>query len=159
MKASRLVHHAHLVWRSERMIAELRLKRLLGSLGLQALAMFVLTFALLSFEIVAYFALVQVWNAILSAAVLGLCNLLIAVLLMLLAARRPPSHELILAQEVHRDALVGFTAEVQHAENAIPTSLLATLESTAVPLLLPLIPLLIRRFSKPKSADAAPKAP
>jgi len=159
MKASRLVHHAHLVWRSERMIAELRLKRLLGSLGLQALAMFVLTFALLSFEIVAYFALVQVWNAILSAAVLGLCNLLIAVLLMLLAARRPPSHELILAQEVHRDALVGFTAEVQHAENAIPTSLLATLESTAVPLLLPLIPLLIRHFSKPKSADAAPKAP
>jgi len=159
MKASRLVHHAHLVWRSERMIAELRLKRLLGSLGLQALAMFVLTFALLSFEIAAYFALVQVWNAILSAAVLGLCNLLIAVLLMLLAARRPPSHELILAQEVHRDALVGFTAEVQHAENAIPTSLLATLESTAVPLLLPLIPLLIRHFSKPKSADAAPKAP
>jgi len=159
MKASRLVHHAHLVWRSERIIAELRLKRLLGSLGLQALAMFVLTFALLSFEIAAYFALVQVWNAILSAAVLGLCNLLIAALLMLLAARRPPSHELTLAQEVHRDALAGLTAEVQQAEAAIPTSLLATLENTAVPLLLPLIPLLIRHFSKPKSADAAAKAP
>ena len=78
MSTSRLVHHAHLVWRSERVIAELRLKRLLGNLGLQAFAALVLTFALLSFEVAAYFALVQVWSASGSAAILGLCNLVIA---------------------------------------------------------------------------------
>jgi hypothetical protein len=38
MNASRLVRHVHVLWRSERIIAELRLKRLLGSMGLQALA-------------------------------------------------------------------------------------------------------------------------
>jgi|GEM_PF-3711736 len=54
-------------------------------------------------------------------------------------------------------AFAGCAAGVQHAEAPIPTSLLAKLENTAVPLLLPLIPLLIRHFSKPKSADA--KAP
>jgi hypothetical protein len=51
MSTSRLVRHAQVVWRSERIVAELRLKRLLGNLGLQALAALVLTFALLAFEI------------------------------------------------------------------------------------------------------------
>ncbi len=50
MSTSRLVHHAQVVWRSERIIAELRLKRLLGNLGLQALAALVLTFGGEKFE-------------------------------------------------------------------------------------------------------------
>lgn len=148
MSTSRLVHHAHLVWRSERVIAELRLKRLLGNLGLQALAALVMTFALLSFEIAAYFALIQLWNAIASAAILGLCNLVLAGILMLLALRRPASRELALAREVHQDALTAFTAEIEHAENAAPASLRAALESAAVPLLLPLIPLVIQRLRR-----------
>ena len=47
MSTSRLVQHAHLVWRSERIIAELRLKRLLGNLGLQAFAMLMACCAML----------------------------------------------------------------------------------------------------------------
>lgn len=58
MNVSRLVHHGQIVWRSERIIAEIRLKRLLGSLGLQALAALVLAFALLAFEIAGYFMLI-----------------------------------------------------------------------------------------------------
>jgi len=155
MSTSRLVHHAHLVWRSERVIAELRLKRLLGSLGLQALASLVMMFALLSFEIAAYFALVQVWNAIASAAILGLCNLAIAGLLMLLALRRPAGRELALAKEIHQDALIAFTAQLQEAETAAPASLRAALESAAIPLLLPLIPLVIQRLRRHKAEGAA----
>src|SRR3569833_1173645 len=67
MTISRLVHHAHLVWRTERIIAELRLRRLLASLGLQALAALMMGFALLMIELAAYFALVEVWSAITSA--------------------------------------------------------------------------------------------
>ena len=105
MTISRLVHHAHLVWRTERIIAELRLRRLLASLGLQALAALMMGFALLMIELAAYFALVEVWSAITSAAILGSCNMVIAVLLILFAQRRPASRELFLANEVHQDAL------------------------------------------------------
>jgi hypothetical protein len=59
MSTSRLIHHAHLVWRTERVIAELRLKQLLGNLGLQAFAMLMARLAMLLFELAAYFALVQ----------------------------------------------------------------------------------------------------
>jgi hypothetical protein len=155
MSSSRLVHHAHLVWRSERVIAELRLRRLLGNLGLQALAALVMAFALLSFEIAAYFALVQLWSAIASAAILGLCNLVLAGLLMLLALRRPASRELALAREVHQDALTAFTAEIEQAENAAPASLRTALESAAIPLLLPLIPLVIQRLRRPRTENGA----
>jgi len=156
MSTSRLVHHAHLVWRSERVIGELRLKRLLGNLGLQAFAALVLAFALLSFEVAAYFALVQVWSASGSAAILGLCNLVIAVLLMLLAMRRPASRELSLAREVHQDALTALTAELQQA--AAPASLRTAIESAAIPLLLPLIPLVIQRLRRHKAENGAAEA-
>ena len=148
MSAGRLIHQAHIVWRSERVIAELRLKRLLGNLGLQALAVLALAFALLSFEIAMYFVLVQVWSASASAAVLGLFNLVIALILMLFTLRRPVSRELALAKEVHQDALAAFAAELEHAQAAAPASLRGALESAALPLLLPLIPLLIKRLRK-----------
>ena len=133
MSTSRLIHHAHLVWRTERMIAELRLKRLLGNLGLQALAALMTGFALALFELAAYFALVQMWSAIASAAILGLCNLVIAALLMLFAARRPASRELVLANEVHQDALTAFTAEVHEAETTAPASLRARSKARSYP--------------------------
>lgn len=154
MSASRLVQHAQVIWRSERIIAELRLRRLLGSLGLQALAALVLGFALLSFEIAAYFVLITVWSASGSAALLGLCNLVIALLLMLVAAHRPASRELALAREVHQDALVALTTELDRAETTAPASLRTALEGAAVPLLLPLIPLVIKRLRRQAGENA-----
>lgn len=148
MSTNRLVHHAQVVWRSERIIAELRLKRLLGNFGLQALAALVMVFALLAFEIAAYFALVQVWSTSESSAALGLCNLVIALLLVLAAVRRPANRELALAKEVHEDALAALAAELDVAEAAAPAALLGALESAAIPLLLPLIPLVIKRLRR-----------
>src|SRR6185437_8407628 len=102
MSTARLVRQAHAVWQSERIIAELRFRRLLANLGLQAMAALVLAFALLSFEVASYFVLVQVWSASVAAAVLGLCNLVLAFLLMLAASRRPGRRELALAKEVQQ---------------------------------------------------------
>ena len=117
-----------------------------------------LTFALLAFEIAAYFVLVQVWSVTESAAGLGLCNLVIAVILLLIAMRRPASRELALAKEVHQDALTALTAELAQAEAAAPASMRAALESAAIPLLLPLIPLVMQHLRKHKSESAAPEA-
>jgi hypothetical protein len=160
MSTSRLVQHAHLVWRSERIIAELRLKRLLGNLGLQAFAMLMACFAMLLFELAAYFALVQSFGAIASAAILGGCNLVVAGVLVVLAARRPASRELVMAGEVHDDALAALTSEIHQAETAAPVALRAAIESAAIPILLPLIPLLIQRLRRHghKSDNAATEA-
>jgi hypothetical protein len=158
MSSSRLVQHAHLVWRTERILAELRLKRLLGSLGLQALAALMTGFALSLFELAAYFVLVQTWTAIASAAILGLCNIALAGLLMLIATRRPAGRELKLASEVHQDAINAFTAEIDQAETEAPVSLRTAIESAVLPLLLPLIPLVIQRIRKHKAGHAGPES-
>jgi hypothetical protein len=56
---------------------------------------------------------------------------------------------------VHQDALTAFTAEIEQAEHAAPASLRTALESAAIPLLLPLIPLVIQRLRRHKGEDNA----
>ena len=158
MTTSHLVGHVRVLWRTERVIAELRLKRLLTNLGLQALAFFVTACALLSFELAAYFALVQKWDAISSAVALGCFNLLVAGAIILLALRRPRSRELELADEIHHQALTTFEADLQRAESESPTSVRAALESAAIPMLLPLIPLVIERLRKHRTQGGADEA-
>jgi len=159
MTTSHLVGHVRVLWRTERIIAELRLKRLLTNLGLQALAAFITACALLSFELAAYFALVQRWDAIWSAVVLGCFNLLVAGAVVLFAIRRPRSRELELADEIHQQALTAFEADLQRTENESPASLRAALESAAIPMLLPLIPLVIERLRKHKTEGTANAGP
>jgi len=159
MTTSNLIGHVRLLWRTERIIAELRLKRLLTNLGLQALAAFVTACALLLFELAGYFALVQRWDAIGSAVALGCFNFLIAGAIILFALRRPTSRELELADEIHHQALTAFEVDLQRAERESPTSVREALESAAIPMLLPLIPLVIQRLYKQRSeSDAASPA-
>jgi len=158
MTTSHLIGHVRVLWRTERIIAELRLKRLLTNLGLQALAALIMACALLLFELAAYFSLVQVWNAIWSAVALGAFNLLLAGVIVLFALRRPQTRELALADEIHQQALAAFEADLQKAESDSPASLRAAIEGAAIPLLVPLIPLLIKRLRKQATEKAEQEA-
>ena len=153
MTSARLISHLRVLWRTERIIAELRLKHLLGGLGIQALAGLVACFALLLFELAGYFALVQVCTAIWSAVILGSVNALIALLLILYVTRRPTSRELALATEVHHEAIAALEEEIRHHEGEPST--LASLGNVAIPLLPPLISLLMQRLRshRPNIAD------
>ena len=153
MTTVRLVNHLRVLWRTDRIIAELRLKRLLGSLGIQALAGLIACFALLLFELAGYFALVQVCSAIWSAVILGSINAIIASLLVLYATRRPAGRELELASEVHHQAIAALEQEIRNQESEPAT--LAALGSAAIPLIVPLIPILMQRLRprKPETAD------
>src|SRR5579864_9595033 len=108
MTTSHLVSHLRALWRTERLVAELRTKRLLTNLGLQAFAMLIAACALLLFELAAYFALVQRWDAIWSAVALGTFDLVLAGSIILFAARRPAGRELNLAQDAHQQAISAF---------------------------------------------------
>ena len=147
MRPRHLIGHVRVLWRTERIIAELRLKRVLGNLGLQAVAALIAAFALLSFELAAYLALIQIWSAMWAAIALGFFNLVISGLLALLALRRPVSRELAMADEVHQQALAAFEAELHHAD---ANSTRAAIESAAVSLL-PIIPVIIARLRKEKT--------
>jgi len=158
MTMRHLIGHARVLWRTDRIIAELRLKRLLFNLGLQALAALIASCALMLFELAAYFALVQRWDAIWSAVALGLFNLIVAGAIALFALRRPKSRELELAGEIHQQAMAALEAELQSAESHSPASVRAALESAAIPALLPLIPLVLERLRKHKTETAADEA-
>jgi hypothetical protein len=135
MTTSHLVAHLRALWRTERMVAELRMRRVLTNLGLQAFAVLIAACALLLFELAAYFALVQRWDAIVSAVALGLVDVVLAGLIGVLALRRPVARELALAHDVHHQAIAAFEAELQESDGH--ASIRAAIESAVIPALVP----------------------
>jgi len=69
-----VVKNLHVLWRTDRIITDIRMRHLLIGLGLRAFAALIAAFGLLMLELSAlsaYFALVQIWSAISAAAILG----------------------------------------------------------------------------------------
>ena len=86
MNSENVVKQVRALWRTDRIIAEIRMRHLLVGLGLRAFAALIAAFGLLMLELSAYFALVQIWSAISAAAVLGVVNFAIAAVLFVVAA-------------------------------------------------------------------------
>jgi len=55
-----IVKNLRVLWRTDRIIADIRMRHLLVSLGLRAFAALIAAFGLLMLELSAYFALVQI---------------------------------------------------------------------------------------------------
>ena len=89
MNTENVVKHLRVLWRTDRIIADIRMRHLLVGLGLRAFAALIAAFGLLMLELSAYFALVQIWSAISAAAILGAVNFAIAAILFAIAARPP----------------------------------------------------------------------
>src|SRR5882724_7426930 len=97
MNSENVVKHLRLLWRTDRIIADIRLRHLLMGLGLRAFAALIAAFGLLMLELSAYFALVQIWSAVSAAAILGAVNFIIAAILFAIAARPPSGRDIELA--------------------------------------------------------------
>ena len=63
MNTENVVKHLRVLWRTDRIIADIRMRHLLVGLGLRAFAALIAAFGLLMLELSAYFALVQIWSA------------------------------------------------------------------------------------------------
>jgi hypothetical protein len=79
-----VVKHLRVLWRTDRIIADIRMRHLLVGLGLRAFAALIAAFGLLMLELSAYFALVQIWSTISAAGILGAANFVIAAALFVL---------------------------------------------------------------------------
>ena len=88
MNSENVVKNLRALWRTDRIIAEIRMRHMLVGLGLRAFAALIAAFGLLMLELAAYFALVQIWSAISAAAILGVVNFVIAAVLFVIAGDR-----------------------------------------------------------------------
>lgn len=152
MNPDNIVKNLRVLWRTDRIIAEMRLRHMLVGMGLRAFAALIAAFSLLMFELAAYFALVQIINAIAAAAILGGVNLAIALLLLLIASRRGPGQELALANEIHDSAVEALQAEARATQSQVNRLLHHPLEGV-LPLLVPLITAAINHLRKPAASE------
>jgi hypothetical protein len=150
-----VVKHLRALWRTDRIIADIKLRHLLIGLGLRAFAALIAAFGLLMLELSAYFALVQIWSAISAAAVLGVVNFAIAALLFLIASRPPSGRELELANEIHSTSIDALQVEARALQSELSGMIHHPLNSVLPLLIVPLITIIIRSLKKPSAGAAA----
>jgi hypothetical protein len=146
-----VVKHLRVLWRADRIIADIKLRHLLSGLGLRAFAALIATFGLLMLELSAYFALVQIWSAIAAAAILGTVNFAIAAVLLVVAGRPPSGRDIELANEIHGASIEALQLEARALQAQVSGAVHHPL-STIVPVLVPLIAIIVKSLRKTESA-------
>lgn len=160
MNTENVVKHLRALWRTDRIIADIRLRHLLTGLGLRAFAALIAAFGLLMLELSAYFALVQIWSAIAAAAVLGAINFAIAAVLFIIAGRPPSGRDIELANEIHGTSIEALQVEARAFQAQLNGAVHHPL-GTIVPVLVPLIAIIVknmRKTARQPATDAAPGA-
>jgi hypothetical protein len=158
--SEKVVKNLRALWRTDRIIADIRLRHMLVGLGIRAFAALIAGFGLLMLELSAYFALVQVWSAISAAAVLGIVNFVIATALFVIAGRPPAGRELELANEIHGSAVDALQIEARTMQSQFTGMVQHPLNSVLPLVLVPLITIIVKSLKKSKAATttAAPAA-
>ena len=154
MNTENVVKHLRALWRTDRIIADIRLRHLLMGLGLRAFAALIAAFGLLMLELSAYFALIQIWSAVSSAAALGAINFVIAGILIFVAGRRPSGRDIELANEIHGASIEALQLEARALQAQVSGAVHHPL-STLVPVLVPLIAIIVKNLQKTATASEA----
>ncbi|WP_439398170.1 phage holin family protein [Bradyrhizobium sp. PMVTL-01] len=157
MNSENVVKHLRLLWRTDRIIADIRLRHLLMGLGLRAFAALIAAFGLLMLELSAYFALVQVWSAIAAAAILGAVNFAIAALLFVIAGRAPSGRDIELANEIHGASIEALQLEARALQAQVSGAVHHPLGSI-VPMLVPLIAIIVKSLRSTAKTSAKTSA-
>jgi len=158
VNSENVVKHLRALWRTDRIIAEIRMRHMLVGLGLRAFAALIAAFGLLMLELSAYFGLVQIWSAISAAAILGTANFVIAAVLFVVGGRPPAGRELELATEIHGSAVEALQREARALQSQFTGMVQHPLNSALPLVLVPLITIIAKSLKKSKVTAPAPKA-
>jgi hypothetical protein len=158
VNSENVVKHLRALWRTDRIIAEIRMRHMLVGLGLRAFAALIAAFGLLMLELAAYFALVQIWGAISAAALLGVVNFVIAAILFFVAGRPPAGRELELATEIHGSAVEALQSEARTLQMQFTGMVHHPLNSVLPTVLVPLITMIVRSLRKSRAGPATSAA-
>jgi membrane protein implicated in regulation of membrane protease activity len=143
-----MIKHLRVLWRTDRIIADIRMHHMIVGFGLRAFAALIAAFGLLMLELSAYFALVQVWTAIAAAAMLGAANFVLAAILFAIAARPPSGRELELANEIHATSIEALQIEARALQAQVSGLVNNPLNGIIPLLLVPLITIIIKSLKK-----------
>lgn len=158
MNTENVVKHVRALWRTDRIIADIKLRHLLMGLGLRAFAALIAAFGLLMLELSAYFALVQIWSAISAAAILGAVNFTIAAMLFAVASMPPSGRELELANEIHGTSVDALQLEVRALQSELSGMIHHPLNGVLPLLIVPLITIIIKSLKRPAARAATEPA-
>ena len=158
MSTENVVKHLRALWRTDRIIADIKLRHLLVGLGLRAFAALIAAFGLLMLELSAYFALVQIWSAISATAILGAVNFAIAALLFVVASRQPSGRDLELANEIHSTSVDALQLEVRALQSELSGMIHHPLNGVLPLLIVPLITIIIKSLKRPAARAATEPA-
>jgi hypothetical protein len=158
VNSENVVKHLRALWRTDRIIAEIRMRHILVGFGLRAFAALIAAFGLLMLELSAYFALVQIWSAISAAAILGVVNFVIAAVLFVMAGRPPAGRELELASEIHSSSVDALQLEARTLQSQLTGMLHHPLNSVLPLVLVPLITVIIRSLKARATAPVSTAA-
>ncbi|WP_291865777.1 phage holin family protein [Bradyrhizobium sp.] len=159
MNTENIVRNLRVLWRTDRIIADIRMRHMLVGLGLRAFAALIAAFGLLMLELSAYFALVQIWTAITAAAMLGGVNFLIAAILFVIAGRPPSGRELELAHEIHGSSVDALQIEARALQSQVSGMIHHPLNGLLPLLILPLITIVMKSLKRPAASPASPANP
>jgi hypothetical protein len=155
VNSENVVKHVRALWRTDRIIADIRLRHLLVGLGLRAFAALIAAFGLAMLELAAYFELIQSLNAIYAAVILGIVNFAIAAILFALAARAPAARELELANEIHGSSIEGLQREARALQSEISGMIHHPVNGVLPLLIVPLITIIVKALRQHSAANSA----
>ena len=146
----RLINNLRVLWRTERAIADIKLRHALARSGLNVAAAVLALIGLLMFEVAAFYALRDYWSTIVAALILGVVNLLLAGILLLVADRKKPGRELDLANEIHKNTMDALQADARllQADVASFGQALKHPVDSVLPLIVPLATIVINALKK-----------
>jgi hypothetical protein len=146
----RLINNLRVLWRTERAIADIKLRHALARSGLNVAAAVLALIGLLMFEVAAFYALRDYWSTIVAALILGVVNLLLAGILLLIADRKKPGRELDLANEIHKNTMDALQADARllQADVASFGQALKHPVDSVLPLIVPLATIVINALKK-----------
>jgi type VI protein secretion system component VasK len=150
----RFINNLRVLWRTERAIADIKLRHALARSGLNVAAAVLALIGLLMFEVAVFYALRDVWSTIVAALILGVVNLLLAGILLLIADRRKPGRELDLANEIHKNTMDALQADARllQADFASFGQTLKHPVDSLLPLIVPLATIVINAIKKKTEA-------
>jgi hypothetical protein len=158
VNSDNFVKHLRVLWRTNKIIADIRMRHLLIGFGLRVFAASIAAFGLLMLELSAYFALIQIWSAISATAALGVVNFAIAAILFAIAARSPTDRELELANEIQGSSIEALQLEARALQIQLSRSIHHPLNGL-LPLVVPLIAVITRGLKKSTASTPAGAAP
>lgn len=153
MSLEHLIRNLRVLWRADRIVAEIQLRRMLVSFAAGTFAALFAAFGTLMLELAAYFALVQTWTAISAAVLLGAFNFLLGGVIFLIASRRGRDRsEFETAMALHNSAIEALQTQARSFDSGRHSS--SALEAILPAIVTPAIGMLVKSLRERKTEAA-----